>query len=102
MNQPIQTLWPELDWIQDPDLRAKTANAWEDALARSTLSAEDLNHIPFTLLVPDIRTSFMAHKRVVVHLAKVCGEKIEQFLGRDLPVGNCNCNFGLFRLNDAQ
>jgi len=85
-RQTIQKLWPELDWIQDPDIRNRTAGVWEDALRRSTLTPDDLDRIPFTLLIPDIRTSFMSHKRAVVHLAKACGEKIEEFLGRDLPV----------------
>ena len=28
----------------------------------------------------------MAHKRCVVHVAKACGDKINEFLGNDLPV----------------
>ena len=82
----IKELWPELDWIKDDDLREKTANTWKLALKRSVLTAEDLQTIPFTLLVPDIKVTFMAHKRAVVHIAKESGEKMNHFFKDDLPV----------------
>jgi len=87
MNETVKKLWPELDWIKDQSLREKTARTWELALERSVLSAEDLEHIPFTLLCgPDMKVSFMAHKRCVVHVSRECGEKMNQFFGSDLPV----------------
>ncbi len=83
----IRDLWPELDWIVDEDLRAKTARTWEVALERSALSAEDLGRIPFTLLCgPDLKVSFMDHKRAVVHIARASGLKIREFFGDELPV----------------
>jgi hypothetical protein len=86
MNKDILKLWPELKWIVDPDLREKTAKTWEIALQRSVLKAEDLNRIPFTLLVPGVKVSFMDHKRCVVHMARECGLKMQEFFGKDLPV----------------
>ncbi len=86
MNQQIKELWPELLWIKDQDLREKTAQTWELALERSILTINDLNSIPFTLLVPGLKVSFMAHKRCVVHIARDAGEKSNQFFGADLPV----------------
>jgi putative nucleotidyltransferase with HDIG domain len=83
----VDTLWPELDWIEDPDLREKTARTWALALEQSVLSAEDLYQIPFTLLAgPDLKVSFMAHKRAVVHIARESGLKIRDFFGDELPV----------------
>jgi putative nucleotidyltransferase with HDIG domain len=87
MKADIKKLWPELEWIEDESLRAKTAATWELAFERSVLIAEDLDKIPFTLLCgPDLKVSFMAHKRCVVHLAKSSGEKMNEFFGSDLPV----------------
>ena len=87
MNEKVKNLWPELEWISDPQLRGKTAKTWELALERSALKPEDLERIPFTLLCgPDLKVSFMAHKRCVVHVAKESGEKMNQFFGSDLPV----------------
>ena len=86
MNQEVKDLWPELDWIKDGSLREKTAKTWELALERSVLTGKDLNTIPFTLLVPNLKVTFMAHKRAVVHIAKESGKKINEFFEDDLPV----------------
>ena len=87
MNQTVLELWPELMWIQDADLREKTAKTWELALEKSVLTPEDLNTIPFTLLCgPDLKVSFMAHKRCVVHVAQDAGNKMNEFFKTDLPV----------------
>lgn len=86
MTKEILKLWPEIDWIADNGLKEKVAKTWELALERSVLSPEDLNTIPFTLLVPDLKVSFMAHKRSVVHIARDAGNKIIEFYGEDLPV----------------
>lgn len=87
MNNIIKKLWPELDWIKDQSLKEKTAKTWEIALERSVLKAEDLERIPFTLLCgPDLKVSFMEHKRCVVHVAKGSGEKMNEFFGEELPV----------------
>ena len=87
MTEEIKKLWPELEWISDPDLREKTARTWEVALERSVLTAEDLNRIPFTLLCgPDLKVTFMDHKRCVVHIARESGEKMNSFFRNDLPV----------------
>lgn len=87
MTNDVAALWgEELAWIKDDDLRDKTAKTWELALERSVLTADDLNIIPFTLLVPDLKVTFMAHKRAVVHIAKDCGNQMNQFFSEDLPV----------------
>jgi putative nucleotidyltransferase with HDIG domain len=83
----ITELWPELEWIRDRELRTKTAKTWELALQRSVLSAEDLRRIPFTLLAgPDLKVSFMDHKRAVVHIARESGLKFNEFFKDELPV----------------
>ncbi|MFZ4401025.1 MAG: HDIG domain-containing metalloprotein [Bacteroidales bacterium] len=87
MNKEVVELWPELLWIKDQDLREKTAKTWELALEKSVLTPEDLNTIPFTLLCgPDMKVSFMAHKRCVVHVAQDAGNKMNEFFKNDLPV----------------
>ena len=86
MNREVHELSPELDWIENEALREATAKTWELALERSPLTVDDLNTIPFTLLVPDLKVSFMAHKRCVVHVAKESALKMNEFFGDDLPV----------------
>ena len=83
----VYELWPELNWIQDEELREKTAKTWELALERSVLTGDDLKRIPFTLLCgPGLKVSFMDHKRAVVHIAFEAGKKVKEFFGDELPV----------------
>jgi len=87
MNEQVQKLWPELEWINDKSLRLQTAKTWELALKKSVLKANDLENIPFTILCgPDMKVSFIAHKRCVVHIARASGEKMNEFFKADLPV----------------
>lgn len=87
MTQEVLDLWPELDWIKDQKLKEQTAKTWELALERSVLGAEDLKRIPFTLLVgPDLKVTFMDHKRSVVHIARDSGQKINDMYHGELTV----------------
>jgi len=83
----INELWPELAWIKNKKLREQTAKTWELALEKSVLTAEDLQRIPFTLLAgPNLKVTFMDHKRSVVHIAKTAGEKVNEFYHGELSV----------------
>ena len=85
--EQARKLWPELEWIKDSDLKEKTTLTWALALQRSVLTPEDLNTIPFTLLCgPDLKVTFMDHKRCVVHVALDSGNKMNEFFKTDLPV----------------
>ncbi len=88
MKEKVKELWgQELEWIKDKDLREKTENTWILALEKSVLIPEDLKTIPFTLLCgPDLKVSFMDHKRAVVHIAKLAGEKMIEFFKNEMPV----------------
>lgn len=80
-------LWPELSWIKNESLRNQTCMTWALALQRSVISAKELNMIPFTLLCgPDMKVTFMEHKRAVVHISKDCGEQMNKFFTTNLPV----------------
>lgn len=86
MNTDVLDLWgEELSWIKDEALKEKTAKTWEVALERSVLSPDDLKRIPFTLLCgPDLKVTFMDHKRSVVHIARDAAEKINSMYHGEL------------------
>lgn len=86
MREAVRRLWPELDWIGDRDLRERVADTWVLAFERSPLTAKDLERIPFTLLVPNCPTTFMQHKRCVVHIARRSAEAMKEHLGDALPI----------------
>jgi putative nucleotidyltransferase with HDIG domain len=86
MREAVSRLWPELEWIEDESLRERVARTWELALERSPLAPEDLERIPFTLLVPDCPATFMQHKRCVVHIARKGAESMAEFMGHALDI----------------
>ena len=42
MRETVKRLWPEIDWIQDPQLREQVTQTWMKALERSPLKPDDL------------------------------------------------------------
>jgi len=86
MREAVEELWPEIGWIENPELREQVTQAWIKALERSPLEPTDLEEIPFTLLVPDCPATFMEHKRCVVHVARKSAESMQEFLGKALAI----------------
>jgi putative nucleotidyltransferase with HDIG domain len=86
MKDAVRRLWPELEWISDAGLRERVTQTWVRALELSPLAPEDLDRIPFTLLVPNCPTTFMEHKRCVVHIARRSVEAMREFMGSALAI----------------
>lgn len=86
MRDAVERLWPELEWIGDPELREAVTGTWMRALQESPLEPADLDQVPFTLLVPDCPATFMQHKRCVVHIARHGAEAMRLFMGDSLDI----------------
>lgn len=86
MRGAVRQLWPELDWIQDAGVREQVTETWSKALQRSALKPDDLDQIPFTLLIPACPITFMQHKRCVVHIAHQSAKTMAAFMGQALPI----------------
>ena len=86
MREAVEKLWPELAWIANAELRERVRETWIKAFEHSPLTPDDLEQIPFTLLVPDCPATFMEHKRCVVHIARKSAEAMDEFLGRALAI----------------
>ena len=59
---------PEIKQIADLDLRQKVVAVWEEAMKLGGWSLDELQHIPYTLLVDKVEISFPEHVRVVCRL----------------------------------
>jgi putative nucleotidyltransferase with HDIG domain len=86
IRDAVRQLWPEIDWIGDLQLRERVTQTWALALERGALKPDDLDRIPFTLLVANCPITFMEHKRCVVHIARASALAMQEFMGRALPV----------------
>ncbi|ABF41968.1 Putative metal dependent phosphohydrolase [Candidatus Koribacter versatilis Ellin345] len=85
-REQLDDLWPEIDWIERPTLREAVAKTWLLAFERGPLTPEDLKTIPFTLLVANCPTTFMEHKRCVVHIANESAKAMQVFMGNALKI----------------
>jgi len=86
LREEVEGIWPELSWIGKDELRESVTRCWMLAFERSPLEPADLERIPFTLKVPDCPVSFLAHKRLVVHVARQSGLSMREFFGEALRV----------------
>jgi putative nucleotidyltransferase with HDIG domain len=64
----LRRLLPEAMSIQDPKLVDKVLRTWKLALQRGGWKIDDLNHIPFTLLV-ETKKTLLEHTRSVTGMA---------------------------------
>ncbi len=85
MKNEIKKIWPELDLIKDENLREKVTDAWAYAIEQSVLTPEDLETIPFSLLI-DVNISFMNHKRTAVQLSIEMGKVMEKNFSPDIKI----------------
>ncbi|GHV36314.1 phosphohydrolase [Synergistales bacterium] len=69
MREKIRKLLPEIEWINEKDLREKVIDSYADALKTGGWEPEDMETIPFTLLIPDCPASFLTHVRGVTRMA---------------------------------
>ena len=86
MKDKVLEIWPEINWINDQELRQKTLDAWVYAIENSPLEPQDLEKIPFSLLIKDCDVSFMNHKRTCVQLAVDIAKKMVNNFGEQIKV----------------
>ena len=86
MKAKVLKIWPEIDWIKNKELREKTLDCWVYAIEKSVLSAEDLEVIPFSLLIKDCNVSFMNHKRTCVQLSVDIAKRMKENFGDEIQI----------------
>ena len=86
MQTEVQRIWPEIGWIKNETLRKQVTEAWEYALDNSVLTPNDLEKIPFSLLVKDGSVSFMNHKRTCVQLSVDIARRMQENFGDAISI----------------
>ena len=69
MNDKVIELLPEINEIQNKDLRVKVIACWTEALEYHHWTMDELSDIPFTLLVKDVKIGFIEHVRTCCKMA---------------------------------
>ena len=86
MKDKVKKIWPEIEWIKDKELREKTLDCWVYAVEKSVLTPEDLEVIPFSLLIKDCKVSFMNHKRTCVQLSVDIAKRMKENFGDEIQI----------------
>ena len=86
MKNQVKKIWPEIEWIKDEKLKAQVLDAWVYAIENSVLTPEDLEVIPFSLLIKDCNVTFMNHKRTAVQLSVDIAKKMKENFGDEIKI----------------
>ena len=86
MKDDVLKIWPEINWIKNENLREKVLDCWSYAIEKSVLSTDDLNTIPFSLLIKDCNISFMNHKRTAVQLSVDIAKRMKENFGDQIKI----------------
>ncbi|MBI5058415.1 HD domain-containing protein [candidate division KSB1 bacterium] len=79
MNDRLLDRFPEIGEITDADMRNKTVACVLEALTLGGWQVDDLDRVPFTLMIPNNPVSLLAHLRATVQSALKIADTLEQF-----------------------
>ncbi len=82
----IVKILPEIDLIKDGELRKKVIETWEEAIELGGWSCEDLDKIPFTLLIPETDISIVDHTRAVTRTALAMARELKNSYGDSIDI----------------
>ena len=86
MREKVKKIWPEIEWIKDEKLKTKVLDCWIYAVEKSVLTPEDLEVIPFSLLINDCSISFINHKRTCVQLSVDIANRMKENFGDEIQI----------------
>jgi putative nucleotidyltransferase with HDIG domain len=70
------TVFPELAWIENESLRQRVVGVWEEAFRRGEWGEDDIEAIPFTLLVSSEGVTLTRHTRLVTNLCRSIAQQM--------------------------
>ncbi|MFX1514554.1 MAG: phosphohydrolase, partial [Promethearchaeota archaeon] len=78
MREYIRSTFPEINQIKEEEIQEMVISAFEKAMEIGKWEKNELEQIPFTMLIQDLDTSFVEHTRVVTRLAIAAGKELEK------------------------
>ncbi|MDR1481616.1 MAG: HD domain-containing protein [Synergistaceae bacterium] len=83
MKRKVREMLPEIEWIESGELQEKVLACYEDALKTGGWAPEDMDRIPFTLLIPDCPASYLTHVRGVTRMAYLAMKEFNSLYAKD-------------------
>ena len=86
MREKLIQILPEIEWIQDAELREKVIATWITGLERGGWTPEDVERMPFTL-AKKVSASFAQHVRSVTRICAAVSDTFDEIYdGVDLKL----------------
>ena len=83
MRDALLALMPEFGKVRNADLRDKTATAWLEAMKEAGWTFDDLEMMPFTLLISGTPVNLVEHTLAVTRTAlAIADELVKAYPGR--------------------
>jgi len=83
MRNKLLSLMPEFQLIQDAGLQEKTITVWLEAMDKSGWTVDDLQDMPFTLLIRHTPVNIVSHTRAVTLCAlQIADVLVDEYEGR--------------------
>ena len=86
MRKRLLELVPEFELIEDEELKEKTIQVWEAAMERGGWAPDDLDKMPFTLLINPCPASYIEHVRAVTLTAYRAALLFGEIYGDRVPL----------------
>lgn len=86
MSTELIDIIPEFLAIQDESLRTRILAVWEEAMDRGGWTVEDLQKLPYTLLIEDVDITFPEHVSVVCRLCIAIEDVLREAYGDRYPI----------------
>ncbi len=77
MKELVLKILPEINKINNSELKEKSINTWIKAIKENGWSEEDLKNMPFTLLIESVKISIIEHTRAVTNTAIKIAESLK-------------------------
>lgn len=77
---------PEINLIEDVDLREKTISVWEDAITKGGWTIQKIKKIPFSVHVENCRITFIEHVRTVCKMCIAIADILKEAYGDRISI----------------
>ncbi len=86
MKEYLKSKFPELEQIKDAKLRDGVLAVMVEAVELSGFKQDELDKVPFTLLIPGTPIPLIDHIRAVTDTALRAADSVQKFFGDRVPI----------------
>jgi hypothetical protein len=80
-KKQVLQLLPEINWIQNQELKDKVIACWGEAMQYRNWTVAELQSIPFTLLAENVQIYFIEHIRTCTKMAIAIDKVLDESYG---------------------